>query len=77
MVFNRFEEFPQNHKTITPADADLDRAYIIYCGSAGNMVVRDRNGTAITYAVQAGDILPVLVTRVAAATTVTQVIGLY
>lgn len=76
-LFNRFAEFPQRHVTITPADADLPRPMIIYCGSAGTIVARDRSGAVVTYTVTAGEIIPVLVTRVAAASTVTQVIGLY
>lgn len=73
--FNRFAEFPKTHQVITPADADIEPA-IIYAGSSGNLVVRDAKGTEISYAVLAGDILPVIVYRVAAATTVTQVIAL-
>lgn len=78
-MFNRFAEFPQTHFTITPSDGtDLSRPMIIYCGSAGNIVVHDSNGTAVTYTVLAGDILPVLVKRVLSTnTTVTQVVGLY
>lgn len=75
--FNRYAEFPRTHEVITPADSDLVRGpAVIYAGTSGNLVVRDTLGTEITYAVVAGDILPVLVTRVAAATTVTQVIAL-
>lgn len=75
--YNRFAEFPRTHEVITPANSDLVKGpAIIYAGSAGNLVVRDTNGVEITYAVAAGDILPVLVTRVASATTVTQVIAL-
>ena len=78
-MFNRFAEFPQTHVTITPSDAnDLNRAMIIYCGSAGDIAVHDKNGTAVTYTVAQGDILPLLVLRVlSTGTTVTQVIGIY
>jgi hypothetical protein len=76
-LFNRFQEFPQHHVTITPADSDLPRPMIIYCGSSGTIVARDENNVVVTYTVTAGEIIPVLVKRVAAASTVTQVIGLY
>jgi hypothetical protein len=78
-MFNRFSEYPQNHVTITPSDANnLDRLMMIYCGSTGNIVVQDANGTQITYVAAVGLILPILVKKVMATnTTVTQVIGLY
>lgn len=76
-MFNRFAEFPKHQVTITPADVDLSREMIIYCGAAGTVVATDTFGTTVTYTVVAGDILPVLVSRVAAASTCTQVIGLY
>lgn len=78
-MFNRFAEYPTTHVTITPSDAnDLVRPMIIHCGGAGNIVVQDKNGTQITYALAAGDKVPVLCHRVlATGTTVTPVIGLY
>lgn len=75
--YNRFAEFPRTHETITPSANLLAKGpAMIYAGTSGNLVVEDTNGTQITYAVQAGDILPVLVRKVLAATTVTQVIAL-
>lgn len=78
-MFNRDEEYASGHKIITPSDtAVLDREYIIYAGTGGNLVIEDEHGVSITYAVTAGQILPVLARRVkATGTTVTQVIGLY
>lgn len=76
--FNRFAEFPRNHVAITPSDsADLPREMLIYCTVAGNVVVRDSNGTNMTYTVVAGDILPIIVKRVLATNTTATVIGLY
>lgn len=78
-LYNRFEEFPRNHVTITPSDAnDLVREMLIYAGGAGTLAVHDQYGRAITYTLAAGDILPVIAKRVlVAGTTVTPVIGLY
>lgn len=78
-LYNRFEEFPRNHMTITPSDAnDLVREMLIYAGGPGTLAAHDQNGTAITYTLVAGDILPIVAKRVlATGTTVATVIGLY
>jgi hypothetical protein len=78
-MFNRYAEFPQTHFTITPSnDNDLKFPMIIYCGSSGTIAIHDKNGTAVTYTVIAGDILPVLAARVlSTGTNVSQVIGLF
>lgn len=77
--FNRLAEFPRNHVTITPSDANnLSRPMLIMAGTAGDIVIVDENGTSITYTVTAGSILPVIAVKVPSTnTTVTQVIGLY
>lgn len=77
-TYNRGDNFPSRHVTITPSDAaDLVEPMLIYCGSDGNIAVEDKYGTAVTYAVTAGTVLPVLVAKVlSTGTTVTQVIGL-
>ena len=65
------------HFAITPADADLAvRPRAIYVSADGNVVIRDEEGTDITYAVVAGQILPIRAVQVRAATTAT-VIGWY
>lgn len=78
-LYNRFEEFPRHHVTITPSDAnDLVREMLICAGGAGTLAVHDSNGTAVTYTVVAGDILPIIAKRVlVTGTTATPVIGLY
>lgn len=77
--FNRFNHFARGHQTLTPHNStNFQREFIIFCGSAGTISAVDTYGTAITYTVLAGDILPVLCKRVnATGTTVTPVIGLY
>jgi hypothetical protein len=65
---------------ITPADADL--AYStrgLYIGTGGTVVVILANDTsALTfYNVPSGSILPLVCKRVTAATTASQIIGLY
>lgn len=78
-MFNRFAEFPRTHITLTPHNSnDLIREMLIFCGTDGTIAVHDQNGTAVTYTVVAGDILPIIAKRVlSTGTTVTQVIGLY
>lgn len=63
---------------ITPADADLaDIPKALYIAGAGNLVVRNASGTAVTFTnVPAGSILPISPIRVAAATTCTGIVGL-
>lgn len=68
------------HFAITPDDgADLGivpRA--LFCGGAGSVVLRDRNGTEAAYALAAGQILPFRPVRVlATGTTATGIVGLY
>jgi len=64
--------------TITPTDSDLaivPRA--LYVGGTGSLVVTTYEGTVITITnFQAGQILPLVVKRVAAASTATGIIGI-
>lgn len=77
-MFNRYEEFPQQHRTITPSDAaNLARPMVIYCGSDGAISITDAAGVTVVYTLTAGQIAPVLAVKVnATGTTSTQVIGL-
>lgn len=77
-MFNRFAEFPRHHVSITPNDsADLSREMLIYAATAGAIAVHDMDGTAITYTVQIGDILPIIAKRVLSTGTTATVVGLY
>lgn len=67
----------RNHIAITAADADLAQTVdAVFAGGAGTLVLRDKDGTAVTYTVPAGAIVPVTCTRVAAASTATGIVGL-
>lgn len=63
---------------ITPADSNLaQEARALYVGGTGNVTVTMDSGNVVTFTnVAAGSILPISVTRVAAATTATSIIGL-
>lgn len=62
---------------ITPADAALSTVPdAIYVGGAGNLVVRGSNNVDATFAVSAGQVLPIRPTQVRAASTATGIIGL-
>jgi hypothetical protein len=65
------------HYAITPSDtidlADVPRA--IYCNVAGNAVIRDKYGTDVTYALNAGQVLPFRGVRVLATGTTATLIG--
>lgn len=78
-LFNRLEQFPRNQIAITPSNTnDLPReGLIIFCTAAGNVVARGYNGVDVTYAVEVGDILPILPKRILATSTTATVIGLY
>jgi hypothetical protein len=65
---------------ITPADVDLtDVPRALYVGGAGNLVLRGiEDSTNVTLVgVPAGTIIPVRAKRIAAATTATNIVGLY
>lgn len=59
------------HFQITPNDSvDLTQSpQALYCSTAGNLVVIDRAGVSLTYAVQAGQVLPFTPARIGTATT--------
>ncbi len=77
-VWNKDVSYPDQHFLITPSDtALLPIGMVVYCNDDGTIAVEDKNGTAITYAVNAGFVLPVVVTKVlATGTTVTSIVGL-
>lgn len=75
--FNPYENFPRNHFTITPSDANAFAECLVMAGTDGNLSVEDDNGAIVIYTVTAGTVLPLIVSKVrATGTTVTQVIGL-
>jgi hypothetical protein len=63
---------------ITPADSDLSQpARALFVGGTGNLTVTMGSGSVVTFTnVAAGSILPISVTRVAASTTATSILGL-
>jgi len=79
--FNRFSEFPRNHRDITALASDTDplpTPMLVYCGSAGDIAVVDQSGEELIYTVEAGAIIPIVVSQIkATGTDVTQIIGLY
>lgn len=64
---------------ITPSDADFwDVPVAVRAGGAGTLVVTPYNGAAdVTYTLTAGEICPVMVKAVKAASTATDLIGHY
>ena len=68
-----------NAFSITPADSDLAYATrAVYVGGAGDLVIETVKGDVVTLVgVLAGSILPLRVKQVRAATTATNIIGLY
>jgi len=70
----------EHHFTVTPSDtADLAiRPRALRIGGAGTIVLRDRAGADVAYAVQAGEVLPVRALRVlATGTTATDIVAWY
>lgn len=68
------------HFAITPSDT-VNFAFPVrgvYVGGTGDVVVVDRNGTAVTYkAVPTGQVLPIMASRVnATGTTATYLVGM-
>ena len=78
-MYNRYENFPRRHVTITPHNTNkLDKPYIIVAGTDGNIAAVDDTGVEVVYAVTAGSVLPIMPEIIkATGTTVTQVIGVY
>lgn len=76
-MYQIYENFPRTHRAITPSDTDSFAECLIYCGSAGTIVVQDDNGVQLSYTVTAGQTLPIVTSKVmAAGTTVNPVYGL-
>lgn len=65
------------HQAIVPSDsAPVDpRPRALYCQTAGEVAVEDRQGVVLTYAVQAGQVLPFRAARVRATGTTATVYG--
>lgn len=63
----------KRHFPITPSDTTVLDCHALWVTAAGNLVVEDSSGTAVTYAVGVG-LFPFGATKVRAATTAT-VIG--
>jgi hypothetical protein len=76
--FNKAAEFPAEQFTITPSNTDgiPQGPLVIYALTAGTIAAVDKNGTAVTYTVAAGDLLPILVVRVNSTGTTATCIGL-
>ncbi len=53
----------------------VPRPRALWCQTAGNLVIEDANGTALSYAVQAGQILPFRAARIRATGTTATVYG--
>lgn len=67
----------RNHIAITKSDATIIQADAIFVGGAGDVVIKDRDGTSVTYTVPAGTIIPVQATMVmSTGTTATNIVGL-
>jgi hypothetical protein len=77
-VGRTFDEPAQGALTITPADVDLSVPVRgLYVGTGGNVAATMLNGDTATFInVPGGSILPLMVKRVAAATTASDIIGL-
>jgi hypothetical protein len=63
---------------IVPADQDLAQTAIgLFIGTGGDLAVTTYKGTVLTFKnVTSGSIIPIIVNRVAAATTAADIIGL-
>lgn len=63
---------------ITPADEDLaEMAYGVYIGGLGDLAMTMADDSQVVFVgVSAGSILPIVVKRVASATTATSIVGL-
>lgn len=81
---DKYKNFPvgrsdpgMKHFTITPSNTvDLTvRPRVIYCQTAGNVVLVDALGVELTYALVAGQILPFSPVRVKATGTTATIYG--
>lgn len=67
----------RNHITITKSDATIIACDAVYVGVAGDVVIKDRDGTSATYTATAGAIIPVSATQVmSTGTTASALVGL-
>lgn len=71
--------YPENHIIITKSDTiPLIRNMQVYCNATGNIAVKDVDGTSVTYALTAGQFVPVLCSMVLSTnTTSTSIIGVF
>jgi len=68
----------QHAEAVTPSDATvLNPTDAVWVGGAGDLVVVTESGASVTFAVQAGTLLPLSVTKVMAATTATGILACY
>lgn len=68
--FYKYANFTRRQVAISAADTDFVQGPMaIRCLTAGNCVATDEDGTTITYAMVAGEMLPTLIARIAAAST--------
>jgi hypothetical protein len=67
----------ESHQAIVPSDSTpVDpRPRALYVQTAGDLALEDRSGTVLTYAVQAGQVLPFRASRVRATGTTATVYG--
>lgn len=77
-MIDKYKNFPVGrsdpavrHIAITPSDtADLSvKPRVLYCNVSGNVVIRDSFGVDLTYALVAGQILPISPVRILATGT--------
>lgn len=71
--------FPTRAVEITPSDTTTyDTGIMVYVGSDGDVVVEPfAGGNTVTFTVAAGSFVPVTCRRVLAATTATDLVGVY
>lgn len=67
----------RTHFAITPSDTVKlpDQPKAIYCQAAGNAAIVDENGSELTYALTAGQILPLRATQVKSTGTTATLFG--
>lgn len=67
----------ERHFAIVPSDAQAvdPRPRALWCQTAGDLAIEDAAGTRLTYAVQAGQILPLRPLKVMATGTTATVYG--
>lgn len=65
------------HKLVVPSDATpvAPRPRALWCATAGDVAVEDRDGVVLTYALTAGQVLPFRAVKVRATGTTATVYG--